>query len=94
MKIQFIVPWTRGYPFPCQKDGSTSQWIARTWWSCVYNDTTKDVNGYYYLPEVPKKQLVGQRLKDSIHNVLFVIGGFSGAYSGQFWYKFLSRLLF
>jgi hypothetical protein len=33
-----------------------------------------------------------QRLKDSIHNVLFVIGGFIGAYSGQFWYKCLSRL--
>ncbi|CAM2723560.1 unnamed protein product [Rotaria socialis] len=87
----FIVPWTRGHPFPCQKEGSTSQWIARKWWYCVYNDTTKNTNGYYYLPEILKKNLIGQRLKDSLHNVLFVIGGFIGAYSGQYWYRCLSR---
>ncbi|CAF4077615.1 unnamed protein product [Rotaria sp. Silwood2] len=87
----FIVPWTRGHPFPCQKEGSTSQWIARKWWDCVYNDTAKNLNGYYYLPDISKKTLIGQRLKDSIHNVLFVIGGFIGAYSGQYWYKCLSR---
>ncbi|CAF3337814.1 unnamed protein product [Rotaria sp. Silwood1] len=87
----FIVPWTRGHPFPCQKEGSTSQWIARKWWDCVYNDTTKNLNGYYYLPEISTKALIGQRLKDSMHNVLFVIGGFIGAFSGQYWYKCLSR---
>ncbi len=92
-KIQFITPWTRGYPFPCQKESDTSKWIARKWWDCDYDDSTKNNTGYYYLPEVPKKDLIGQRMKDSLHTVLFVIGGFIGAYSGQFWYKCLSRLV-
>ncbi|CAF3719621.1 unnamed protein product [Adineta steineri] len=87
----FMVPWARGYPFPCQKEIGTAQWIARKWWNCVYNDTTVNSNGYYYLPEIPKDNLIGQRLQDSLHNILFVIGGFIGAYSGQFWYKCLSR---
>ncbi|CAF1201470.1 unnamed protein product [Adineta ricciae] len=87
----FVTPWARGYPFPCQKEDNTSQWIAREWWNCVYNDTRKNENGFYYLPEVPKNQLITQGLRDSLHNVLFVIGGFIGAYSGQYWYKCLSR---
>ncbi len=91
--IQFIVPWARGYPFPCQKETGTAQWIARHWWGCDDNGTQKNEHGYYFLPDVPANKLVGQRMKDALHTVFFVIGGFIGAYSGQFWYKCLSRLV-
>ncbi|UJR33853.1 hypothetical protein I4U23_021275 [Adineta vaga] len=87
----FIIPWTRGYPFPCQKEDNTPKWIAQKWWNCSYDGTTIGVYGFYELPKISKNQLLAQRMRDSLHTVLFVIGGFIGAYSGQYWYKCLSR---
>ncbi|CAF1094260.1 unnamed protein product, partial [Didymodactylos carnosus] len=87
----FTMPWARGQPYPCQKNDSSSQWIAKKWWSCEYPDHKAQGN-YYYLPLINGKlEYLRQKFKDSIHTVLFVIGGFIGAFTGQYWYKYLSR---
>ncbi|CAF1255973.1 unnamed protein product [Adineta ricciae] len=88
----FITPWLRGYPFPCQKEGSTSQWIATVWSGCDYIHTaSKNENGYYYLPAVPKSQRVTQNFLDSLHGIVFVIGAAVGGFTGQYWYLCLTR---
>ncbi|UJR29378.1 hypothetical protein I4U23_010590 [Adineta vaga] len=88
----FITPWLRGYPFPCQKEDSTSQWIARVWLGCDYvNTALKNQNGYYYLPSIPEKRRVAQNFIDSLHGIIFVIGAAIGSFTGQYWYLFLTR---
>ncbi|UJR29332.1 hypothetical protein I4U23_010544 [Adineta vaga] len=88
----FITPWLRGYPFPCQKEGSTSQWIAHIWLGCDYvNTASKNRNGYYYLPSIPEKRRVAQNFIDSLHGIIFVIGAAVGGFTGQYWYLFLTR---
>ena len=89
---QFIIPWARGYPFPCQKDTGVAQWVARVWWNCDYsNDSLKNITNYYYLPEVPINEQPLQRIIDGIHTISFVIGGTIGSWTGQYWYTFLTR---
>ena len=91
---QFITPWLRGYPFPCQKEGSTSQWIATVWSGCDYIHTaSKNHNGYYYLPAVPASQHVIQNFLDSLHGIVFVIGAAVGGFTGQYWYLYLTRFV-
>lgn len=81
----------RGYPFPCQKEAGSAQWIAKKWWDCDYDDASKNSSEFYNLPTTEKKDLVAQRVKDSLHTVAFVVGGFIGAFTGQYWYKCFSR---
>ena len=49
--------------------------------------------GYYYLPEVPSDKLALQRLIDAIHTICFTVGGAIGGLTGQYWYSFLTRLV-
>lgn len=93
--LQFIVPWTRGYPFPCQKDEDVARWVARVWWGCNYRDVSSmNFSGYYYLPEVPTDRQVVQHLIDAIHTVCFTVGGTIGGLTGHYWYWFLTRRVF
>ncbi|CAF1101965.1 unnamed protein product [Adineta steineri] len=88
----FIIPWLRGYPFPCQKDDSTSQWIARVWSGCDYiNVLARNYTGYYYLPAMPANSYVAQNFIDSLHGILFVVGATIGSFTGQYWYKYFTR---
>ncbi|CAF3400833.1 unnamed protein product [Rotaria socialis] len=88
----FIVPWTRGYPFPCQKDAGVAQWVAGVWWNCNYDNVSHmNKTGYYYLPEVPTNREPIQRLIDAMHTICFVLGGTIGGFTGQYWYIFLTR---
>ncbi|CAF1448017.1 unnamed protein product [Adineta ricciae] len=34
----FIVPWARGYPFPCQKADDAARWVATVWWNSIPAD--------------------------------------------------------
>ncbi|CAF1182578.1 unnamed protein product [Adineta ricciae] len=88
----FIVPWTRGYPFPCQKDDETAQWIAQVWWKCDYKKTLLfNKTGYYYLPTTPMDKQVWERFTDAIHTICFVSGGTVGGFTAKYWYKYLTR---
>ncbi|CAF1564393.1 unnamed protein product [Rotaria sp. Silwood1] len=88
----FIVPWVRGYPFPCQKDTDMGRWVSRVWWNCNYHDVSlMNKTGYYYLPDVPINRQPIQQLIDAMHTVCFVIGGTIGGLTGQYWYIFLTR---
>ncbi|CAF1657090.1 unnamed protein product, partial [Adineta ricciae] len=50
----FIVPWARGYPFPCQKADDAARWVATVWWNCNYTAISLfNKTGYYYLPAIP-----------------------------------------
>jgi hypothetical protein len=90
--LQFIIPWARGYPFPCQKDEGVARWVAHVWWGCNYDDVSlMNKTGYYYLPEVPPGKLILQSLIDSIHTICFVVGGAVGGLTGQYWYQILTR---
>ncbi|CAF1206134.1 unnamed protein product [Adineta steineri] len=88
----FIVPWARGYPFPCQKDEDVAQWVARVWWDCDYTDVSLwNITGYYYLPPVPANRQISQHVIDAAHTICFVIGGAIGGLTGQYWYSYLTR---
>jgi hypothetical protein len=89
---QFIIPWARGYPFPCQKEDDVARWVARVWWNCDYTDASSlNKTGYYYLPAVPSNKRITQSLIDAIHTICFVIGGAVGGLTGHCWYFILTR---
>lgn len=90
--LKFIIPWTRGHPFPCQKSDDTAQWIARVWWNCDYENTSRfNKTGYYYLPMIPIKEQAWQQFIDAIHTVCFVLGGTVGGMTAKYWYIYLTR---
>ncbi|CAF1395690.1 unnamed protein product [Adineta ricciae] len=88
----FIIPWARGYPFPCQKADGVAQWVATVWWGCNYTATSYfNKTGYYYLPRIPVDKQVVQSIIDSMHSICLVIGGTIGGLTGQYWYLLFTR---
>ncbi|CAF1454243.1 unnamed protein product [Adineta ricciae] len=88
----FIIPWTRGYPFPYQKADGVAQWVATVWWDCNYTATSSfNKTGYYYLPRIPVDKQVVQSIVDSMHSICLVIGGTIGGLTGQYWYLLFTR---